>query len=920
MFFESYFNLWGVEGEQKVCCPFPHTTKDGRIYTDHNPSMHINLDKRVYHCPACGAKGNEKDMVAKLWNCTTQKAIKFLSTLNGINTRYSDMIEQQFTEYTDDERQAIESLGADPDVAFSCGVAVDKVGERYQYQFPVVWEDNVADIRTYRPGMTPKVTSVAGACTGLVIPYQLWKDDKRATIICAGEKDMLVARSHGFNAITLTGGEMAKPLALSMFKDRVVFVCYDNDFAGATGATALCKELAKVAKIVKNVTAFHEDFGASDTKEDITDWFTKYDGTAEKLKQYCDSTPEFICELDNDTEIEAPYVSLMEAIKADNIGKTFRTNVQIVTVSDTKYDCPVAASAKKMQSDGGKSGDLKPGDVRYWNLFDDWEQHKDIVFELVGYGRERQRTIIQKNLGLAREKGIIVYDLKYKNMYWARVSDIDGTECDMYFFGDYPGNYTKLEVTYTRLDNPINGECVLLAEGWNALADEIDSFVLDEDTIAKLNTLRHHEGTVADKVTARAEAVRGLLGYECNLNLIEAIDLTYNSVKEFNYGNQRNVRGYIDSIVIGESRVGKSDTAKRLRDAYDLGAFVSLAGSAATIPGIIGGSVKDALGRCATKSGVIPRNNGGLICFEELAKCERELIKSLTDVRSSGLARITRVSGAVEIPASLRMCTLTNVKPTSDGSTRPILSYSSGLEIVKDLIGTAEDIARYDFVYIQSESGNDSDPLYMAPEPYDNDVLRAAIRWVWSRKSDDIVWEDGCERYLSTKAKELNEEYPLHIKLFGTECWKKLCRLSAAVAGYTISTDETFQQLIVTKEHIDWAVEFLRNIYDNSTFKLKEVVEQTKAETVEFPAHTAILQKYYVKWHDALDYLYAHGKCDNITFSELANISDGKEVTGIVRKLITMNFITKSNNIIYCTQKYRITYEKLDRHIEVETL
>lgn len=920
MFFETYFNLWGLEGEQKVCCPFPHTSQDGNTHSDFHPSLQINLDKRLYYCPVCGAKGNEAQMVQNIFNCTSARAVKFLTTMKNIGVKHSDMLSAQPPEWDDEKVEACHNLGMSVKVLKELGASVDKVDDHFEWQFPVSWNDWVCDIRTYRPGMTPKVLSVGGAQTGMVIPYDLWKDTnpKQWTLLCAGEKDMVVARSHGFNAITLTGGEVSTPLAPAWFTGRKVAIVYDNDHAGRNGAKRVAETIAPFALEVKIVNKFHDDFGAEDTKEDITDWFVKYRGTADELKQMIRDTPTFEYKESVELEMEeAPLVMLREAIRPENIGKQFRSDIQLITTSDSKYDIPCHCEVKKVT---GNTKNIPQGTVKYFDYdINDESRSKDLVFQLGGHNREVQSKIIRRAVEMD-EGGVVVSFKRYNIMYACRVADSEGTEADMFFLGDDPGRHSKLNVTYFRLDDPTTGEVALLATAWSEPVNDIDNFEITDEVKSSLLFIQHHEGTVADRVNHRANAVRGLLGYEANLNLIKSIDLCYNSVKEFNYGNQKAVKGFIDCLVIGESRVGKSDTAKRLQTAYDLGAFVSLAGSAATIPGIVGGTVKDALGRNATKAGVIPRNHGGIICFEELAKCEPGLIKSLTDVRSSGLARITRVSGSVEIPAALRMCTLSNVRPVGNGETRPISSYSSGVEIVKDLVGTAEDIARYDYVYIQGDEETESDPLYMAPEPYPAEHLRNAIRWAWSRKTTDIIWEQGVEVYLSEKAKELNHNYPLHIKLFGTECWKKLCRLSCAVAAYICNTDETYEHLMVSRECVDFAADYLVSIYDNTTFKLATIVAQTKAQENIVDSHTAMLQKDYIKWHDALDYLFAHGRVDSSTFKDLTNLQNQNEFSNAVRHLVTLDFITKDGSMIYSTPKFRKTYTILDKRVSVEVL
>ena len=129
--------------------------------------------------------------------------------------------------------------------------------------------------------------------------------------------------------------------------------------------------------------------------------------------------------------------------------------------------------------------------------------------------------------------------------------------------------------------------------------------------------------------------------------------------------------------------------------------FTSLAGNSATVPGLIGGSNKTTNGS-QTRAGIIPQNHKGLIIFEEFGKSNANVIKELTDIRSSNEVRITRVSGTITLPALVRMITLTNVKNVN-GSIKPIASYPNGFSILTELVDTAEDIARYDLIVILSE-------------------------------------------------------------------------------------------------------------------------------------------------------------------------------------------------------------------------
>jgi hypothetical protein len=96
------------------------------------------------------------------------------------------------------------------------------------------------------------------------------------------------------------------------------------------------------------------------------------------------------------------------------------------------------------------------------------------------------------------------------------------------------------------------------------------------------------------------------------------------------------------------------------------------------------------------------------------------------------------------------------------------------------------------------------------------------------------------------------------------------------------------------------------------------IVTQTQARENVIEKHTEMLQSMYIKWKEAFDYLYAQGHVDSNTFKDLCSISDGKEMSGVVRSLINLDFIIKDGTYILSTPKFRKTYALLNKNTEVE--
>lgn len=845
MFFEDYFNITDSGVEANVYCPFPHHTVNGISYFETNPSAHVNTSDRVFHCKSCGTGHSETSFIKAILGCSFVYAKKLLACFNNEEDLYQW---KESTSLSDASRRLANELGISDTVIEELHLSSSETDD---LMFPVFMYDHLLDIRKYNPGTKPKVRSRANCPAGLILPFDIWKETpvNRVTVLCAGEKDMAVARSNGLNAITFTGGEQSTPKMLEPFRDRIVAICYDNDEAGKAGAIKVASALTGIAATIKIVTGFHEV--CKEHGEDITDFFVKYGKTKEDLIKYIKETPVF-----DGAEIEAvtvPMVDLLTASKAQHVNRLVQSNIQVVAVSEASFLAPTASIAEKFRLAG--SNDLMSvGQTLDWELTDDNVQD---ILHLVDNNFKEE--VILDNLKRLlkvppKEKYVTVRQYSKCPIYKAYVTDLfETTNTDVipmefvaYSIGTKLESGKKYLVTHKLVPHPYKGaQLTMLITDAKQATDSVNDFKLTTERIEHLKQIQEIPGTVFDKANALTQKVKGILGYNGNDTLIMSMDLAYHTVLNFNFGSFKDVRGYLDTLIVGESRVGKSSTAEALRKTYGLGTFTSLAGNSATIPGLIGGSNK-VNGSYQTRAGVIPQNHKGLIIFEEFGKSNNNIMKELTDIRSSNEVRIARVSGTITMPATVRMITLTNVK--TDGTIKPIASYPNGIAIVSELVGTAEDIARYDLLVVLSDRGaSQIDPLWTPDEPLADEVYQTRLRWIWSRTSDQVIISNEVANYIISKANDLNERYDCHIKIFGTEAWKKISRLAIAVAGYTCSTNDSFENIIVTKECVDFASDFMIRIYDNPTFKLREYVEHSRQYSQIDDDGIKALQEIYMK-------------------------------------------------------------------------
>jgi len=791
--------------------------------------------------------------------------------------------------------------------------------------FPVFMFGHLLDIRKYDPGNSPKVKSRSKSMNGLIIPFDTWRETKptRVTLICAGEKDMAIARSHGFNAITITGGESSLPKALKYFKNRRVAIAYDNDGTGIAGAKKLAATISPYTESVKVLTNFHGV--CTEQGEDLTDYFTKYNKTRADLIKCIAETEEYVPTAE-DLKKNYPVVDLLTACKPENVGKILRSNVQVVAVSEATYATPSVISAEKFRS-SGENDSMHVGDSKEWELN---EQTCQDILHLVDNNFTEE--IIAKNIRnllkiMQKEKYVHIKALEKKTVFKAYLTDMFETsdtdtqpmEYTAYSLGHKLESGKKYMATYKLVPHPYKGQQLTMVVLDIVQAnDSVSNFQLTPAVKANLRAFQSLKGTVAERMELITEKAKGLIGYDGNNQLIQTIDLAFHTVLQFRFGTFKNVRGYLDTIIVGESRTGKSSTADILRSTYALGTFTSLAGNSATIAGLVGGSNKTSTGY-QTRAGIIPQNHKGLIIFEEYGKSNANIASELTDIRSSNEVRITRVSGTITLPAMVRMIALTNTK-ASGGNIRPIASYPNGISILSELVGTAEDIARYDIALVSADRGNSQiDPFWTPQEPFTDEEYKARIRWVWSRTPEQIIISPELSKYIMETANELNKTYACHIKIFGTEAWKKLTRLSLAVAGYLVSTNETYEELILQKEHIDYAREYLVGIYDNTTFKLKEYAEHERKYSTIDKEGVANLQDIYQKSPSMILQLE---QSSAVTKNMLAAATglDTIELNAVLMRLTKGLFIQIQSHDIVPTERFRLGLGKINRHTSLGRL
>lgn len=908
------------KGNVMVCCPFPHKRKVLDQFTweekteqfyEKVPSASINQDMGAFNCFVCGEHYNELGFAQALTGKSKEEIIKdylVKEELKGVSVEWKENQHRVLLENYDMLNKLSElNISSDIIEQVSLGCITGCLAT------PVFVNGELVNVARYNINKIANISKVRyneNSSVGDIVPFDIWKNDFDNTIICEGEKDMLVARSFGFNAITLTGGSQSslKKEYISYFKDRNVNIVFDNDDAGRNGAKKLYKDLKEVC----NIFITDISFVCKEEKEDVSDFFNKYNGTREQFIDLLKNHSKQLTknELDNiRTKNTLELSKLSDNIRNSKLKSRSRSSFQIIATCTDTYAIPEYGIFRLKEGVEGENDDAKK--IKTWFLKD---SPGDFLELMEGKIKTKDIPNILASMCYLPTKWFQSYNLelgKLKTIYKYVVSDevkdtdekVNEETIDLYSF--IPLDIGSIyDVEYKIFPHPREGQKLI------AMATEIKetTYKFDINDRELLNSLDQFKAkdNIADKLEQLYQSARCHIAPYLDKTMWLLMDLVFNSPLDITY--KKPIRGALDVFVLGDTRTGKSETSKALTKLYDFGDVVPL--KTATVASLIGGT-DERLKR--TKLGVLPRYHKELTVLEEFSGAPMDFIKTLTEIRSSNMVKIYRVAGELQAPCKLRMLTISN--PMSyNGNLMSIASYPNGIEPINELIRSPEDVARYDAFMIVSHNTTLTNPFTSKlNEEYriDKKHYENKTKWIKSLGSENVVIDDELGNYIFEKGLELNEMFTCSFTVFGSETDKKIARLSAALACLLCDTED-YVHVNVRKEHVDIIVTFLKNLYDNPIFRLKDFANEEKSYNVMDDEDTAMLQDIYPKNVTLLEFLSNNsriGRNELVTMSGLSR----EEFTKVFNILASRKFIKLDKDQVVPTIKFRNTYRTINK-------
>jgi hypothetical protein len=148
-------------------------------------------------------------------------------------------------------------------------------------------------------------------------------------------------------------------------------------------------------------------------------------------------------------------------------------------------------------------------------------------------------------------------------------------------------------------------------------------------------------------------------------------------------------------------------------------------------------------------------------------------------------------------------------------------------------------------------------------------------------------------------------------KIFSTETWKKLTRLAIAIAGYTVSTDMEYNNIIVNEAHVNIAGTLLKSIYDNDIFKLKQFTDEERKKLYSSTGDTMKIRDLRTRFPAVMQYLENNSTISKSTLFTISGV-DQTVFNDVMQNLSKDYFIELSRDRVFPTPKLLMTLRKLN--------
>ena len=647
--------------------------------------------------------------------------------------------------------------------------------------------------------------------------------ENEVIVLCEGEWDRMLNEQNGIPTVTHTGGAGAFQIEWAKhFAGKHVFICYDEDEGGVKGGLRTARLLKDVAAGVYIMT----NLAVGKKGGDITDYYLT-GATGKQFRRLMDEareTPFAAVEEDHVIPTSGRIVTVEESQNFD-LSEPLELNVMVSGKLTPPYGAPRIIHAECDQSkgkacaicpmaafDASRQITTQPDDQR---LLDFIEANKATSRNLL---RDISGAVCSDRIGFEVTQHWNVEELVIVQSVEERTEESSAPMNRKVFnVGTYNTRLNSgARIVGSQVTDPRNQRGLFRSWHLEPTQANIDRFRMTPQIRKQLKVFQ--PGPLEEPIDKLEDIALDLATNVTEIYdrpwLHIANDLVWHSAIGFTMGDKAVEKGWLDALIVGDTRTGKTQVAKRLAHHYHAGIVKSCEGS--TFAGLVGGNTPMPQGKgFMVQWGVIPLNDRRLVVLDELSGiAEKDILADMSSVRSSGVAQITKIAGS-EASARTRLLWLSN---PVDGR---LISETAGggMAVIRNLVKKSEDIARFDFAFTVAQQEVSSKVINSRKHAkvnhtYTSELCSTLVMWVWSRRADQVLFDDDAIDAVLKTGQELGDLYIPEPPLVQAEnIREKIARIAVAVAGRLFSTDRTGELIIVKPEHVDTAREFLNAVY-----------------------------------------------------------------------------------------------------------
>lgn len=702
--------------------------------------------------------------------------------------------------------------------------------DRKRITIPIANEEGMfINVRYYSPGSSErKFFDAAGFTTNTIFPVGQLTYNK--LLITGGELKAINAayrlNAEGIGCICRTGGENQN--WDEDFSSKIVYICMDIDRAGVTATERVAKCLAGSCKELHtcSLPLNIDEFPAGDIN----------DFKGDLLKVIKDAKP-YVMEGYLHRGLKEPIDSHLSMVSdGTRVDERIKVKGVIEAVAEASYSMPreLTIRCDKSSKYCGLCA-FHSCPTEQLSVFPE----SDTIAGFVNASKEKEDQLLKREFDIPDQCSKVEFEINgYHSVEDVRVSEeiaVDPSQeysNRLYRFLIVSNNGDKIkenevhELAGTIVRSPRTNATMCVSSDYKVSSDALASTEIGDTRDLSVFQSDEIQGKLQKIYTDLSENITHIYG-RMDLHLI--CDLIWHSPLYITLGKEGIIPGWTQGLVIGDSAQGKTATSSALIKHYGLGTRVDAKNS--TVAGMLGGAIK--MGdQWLIRWGTIPRNDKRLVVIEELKGKGANVFSSLTEMRSSGVAHVTKISEH-KVHARTRLLVLSN--PVTGTS---MASYSYGVHAIQKLIANPEDIRRFDICCLVNASDNvlRSEDLIDRPQvehKYTSELCHKLILWAWKLLPEQVVISGDTYRYLCIKSQELAGNFCDDIPLldFGS-VRTKVAKLSAALACRLFSTTDEGRTLCISDKHVDFICTLLSRLYSGHNFGFRRYTDWIRTREV----------------------------------------------------------------------------------------